>query len=188
MMANRHYARVARAVGGVSAGRGGRVDWGAMIDPLCLYRVAHWLWERRIGTIPKALSRLNYFLTGCDIAHQASIGRRVHVQHYGSGVVIHRHVKIGDDVWIMPQVVLGQNLREGNPATPQGMLITVGNGVLLGAGAKVIANGPLEIGDYATVGANAVVTKPVPAGALAIGVPAKILENRSPQLKGSRGG
>ena len=149
-----------------------------MIRPTILHSVARYLWLRRIRFIPGAVTRLNYFITGCDISPKARIGKRVHFQHFGSGVVIHCNVEIGDDVWIMPHVVLGQNVRGGKANAPEGMLIRIGDGVVLGAGAKVIADGRLEIGDHAVVGANAVVLKSIPADRVAVGIPAVIRDNR----------
>ena len=150
-----------------------------MFSPLILHRVAHWLNARGVRMIPGLIYRINYGLTGCDLPPRARVGRNVRFQHFGSGVVIHPEVTIEDDVWIMPQVVLGQNVR-GNGEMPPAMHITIRRGAMLGAGAKVIGYGELEIGAGASVGANAVVLQSVPAGALAVGVPARIIEKPAP--------
>jgi serine O-acetyltransferase len=143
-----------------------------MIDPLRLHRLAHRLHRWRIPRVPGLIARLNYLFTGCDIAPAAKIGRRVVFKHFGSGVVLHHRCEIGDDTIIMPQVVVGQLVRGVEPVPLQ--RLAIGRGVLLGAGAKIIAHGDFTIGDGASIGANAVVLAPVPAGATAVGVPARI--------------
>lgn len=152
-----------------------------MISPIYLHRLANWLWRHKVRGIPGILMRLNYFITGCDIAPQVKVGRDVHFQHYGSGVVIHPNVEIGDNVWIMPQVVLGQNIRDGVPLPGSTVFIHIEHGVMLGAGVKVIASGVLRIGEGASVGANAVVLDSIPAGAIAVGVPARLVRTRPPK-------
>lgn len=149
-----------------------------MIDPLILHRVAHFLHTRHIPRLPGLVSRLNYFLTSCDLPPPARIGRRVVFKHYGSGVVVHHRTEIGDDTIIMPHVVIGQLVRGTVPAPLK--RISIGRGVLLGAGAKIIAHGDFTIGDGASLGANAVLLVPLPAGATAVGVPARMLPRRPP--------
>ena len=105
-------------------------------------------------------------LIGAKIPPQVSIGDRTGFVHDAMGVVLNPGVSIGSDCTIYHQVTLGT--RSGNPGAPK-----VGNGVLIGAGAKVL--GPVVIGDYASIGANSVVIHDVPAGATAIGVPARII-------------
>lgn len=148
---------------------------GEVLNPLFLYRLAHWFSQKHIRFLPGLLTRVNYFLTNCDISPGARIGNHVRFQHYGCGVIIHANCEIGNDVWFNPHVVLGQNIDLDNPALGKGVRIKIGNNVMLGAGAKVIANGHLEVGDGAAIGANAVVLQSVPAGYLAIGVPARII-------------
>lgn len=103
-------------------------------------------------------------LTGSDIDVGVRFGRNLRLPH-PTGVVIHRDVVIGDDCMVMQQVTLGQLAKGGLP--------TIGSQVYVGCGAKVL--GPVKIGDGARVGANAVVLHDVPAGATAVGVPAKIV-------------
>jgi serine O-acetyltransferase len=146
-----------------------------MISPLILHRLAHWLHGHGIRLIPGLIYRINYGLTGCDIAPAARVGRNVHIPHFGSGVVVHPMVTIEDEVWILPHVLLGQNVT-GNGGVPESMRITVRRGAMLGAGAKVIGSGIIEIGQGASIGANAVVLHSVPAGATAVGIPARIIE------------
>lgn len=150
-----------------------------MIDPQYLYRLSRWLYLRGVPKLPSIIQRLNYGITGCDLPPTAQVGKRVRFPHHGAGVMIHTLTIIGDDVYIMPQVVLGQNIRDGVAVPMQNIVIR--NGVVLGAGAKVICSGYLEIGEKATVGANAVVLKSVPAGAVVAGVPARIITPRRDQ-------
>ena len=143
-----------------------------MIDPQHIHKYARWFYLRGHTKIPEILRRFNYFLTGCDLPGHVKVGRNVRFQHFGQGVAININTEIGDDVVIMPGVVLGQNVRRGGQVVPLRKII-VGNRVLLGAGAKVIASGSLTIGDDAVVGANAVVLGDVPAGMMALGIPAR---------------
>ena len=151
-----------------------------MIDPLPLHRIAHLLYRWHIPWMPGVVARFTYLLTGCDIAPAARIGRRVVFKHYGSGVVVHHRTQIGDDTIIMPQVIIGQLVRGTVPAPLE--RISIGRGVLLGTGAKIIAHGDFSIGDGASVGANAVLLVSLPAGATAVGVPATVrLHQPSPE-------
>ncbi len=152
-----------------------------MIDPTTLHRLSHWCLNHRLRGMPRLLMRLNYFLTGCDIAPGVVVGKNVHFQHYGAGVMIHNNVEIGDDVWINPQVVIGQNIRVSGPLPGNTIHIRIGNRVVLGAGAKIIASGHLDIGEDSAVGANAVVLKSVPPRSLAVGVPARIIPIDQPK-------
>ena len=111
-------------------------------------------------------------LTQSDIAPEAKLGRGLMLPH-PNGVVIHEDAVIGDDCMIMQQVTIGMI---GEDCVPR-----LGNNVYVGAGAKII--GKVEIGDGARIGANAVVTKDVPANFTAIGIPARLLERE----KGFRG-
>jgi len=106
-------------------------------------------------------------LSGTDIALGATIGERLLLPH-PNGVIFHEKTVIGDDCMIMQQVTLGQLGEESAP--------TIGSNVYIGAGAKVL--GPVTIGDGAAIGANAVVLTDVPAGATAVGVPAKIVKGK----------
>ena len=107
-------------------------------------------------------------LTGIEIHPGAQIGERFFIDH-GEGVVIGETTIIGNDVLIYQQVTLGGTGNEHGKRHP-----TIGNNVIIGAGAKVLGN--ITIGDGAQIGAGAVVLKDVPAGATAVGVPARIIE------------
>lgn len=117
------------------------------------------------------LSNYAKFFSGIEIHPGATIGRRLVIDH-GVGVVIGETAEIGDDVLIYHGVTLG-----GKTLDPVKRHPTVGNRVILGAGAKLIGN--ITIGDDCRVGANAVVTKSMPAGTVAVGVNAKLIRNVS---------
>ena len=128
-------------------------------------------WQRRPGLLAKAarkVIRLRHmwwsWVSGTDIALGARIGERLDLPH-ANGVVIHQDAVVGDDCMIMQQVTLGQLSRRGAPILEEG--------VYVGAGAKVL--GSIRIGARAQIGANAVVLKDVPAGATAVGIPARIV-------------
>lgn len=131
-----------------------------------MHRVAHRLWRTGWGRFPaRVLSQLTRALTGVEIHPAAQIGRRFVIDH-GMGVVIGETAIVGDDVMIYHGVTLGGVSTKRVKRHP-----TIGNRVMIGAGAKLL--GPIEIGDDSRVGANAVVTKSAPAGAVLVGIPAR---------------
>jgi len=132
------------------------------------HRAAHGLWRRGLPLPARMTSHLGRFLTGIEIHPAARIGRRLIIDH-GMGVVIGETAEIGDDVYLYHQVTLGGTSSERGKRHP-----TVGNGVIIGAGAKVLGN--ILIGDNARVGANAVVVQPVPPGVTVVGIPARPVE------------
>ncbi|SRR6266581_415912 len=139
------------------------------VHALFLHRLAHWLWHCRLRWLGRYLSHLSRWLTGIEIHPGATMGRRVFIDH-GMGVVIGETAEVGDDCTIYQGVTLGgTSLYRGTKRHP-----TLGKGVVIGAGAKVL--GGFTVGDGAKVGSNAVVVKPVPAGATAVGNPARIVE------------
>lgn len=139
------------------------------VHALFIHRVANWAWRNRLFWLGRFLSHIGRFLTGIEIHPGASIGRRVFIDH-GMGVVIGETAEVGDDCTIYQGVTLGgTSLYRGAKRHP-----TLGKGVVIGAGAQVL--GGFEVGDGARVGSNAVVVKPVPAGATAVGNPARVLE------------
>jgi serine O-acetyltransferase len=131
------------------------------------HRIDHWLWERGYRLLARLLSQFVRFMTGVEIHPGAEIGRRVTIDH-GMGVVIGETAEIGDDVHMYHGVTLG-----GNDPRPVERHPTIGDDVVIGANATLL--GPIEIGDGARVGAGAVVTDAVPAGATVVGVPAEIV-------------
>jgi serine O-acetyltransferase len=131
------------------------------------YRLAHRLWARpALRGVARVLSQLTRFLTGIEIHPGATIGRRFFIDH-GMGVVIGETTEIGDDVMLYHGVTLGGRSLEHGKRHP-----TLGNRVVVGAGAKIL--GPLTIGDDSAVGANAVVTHDVPTDSIATGIPAVV--------------
>ena len=129
------------------------------------HRVWHALWVRRFRFVARAGSQLTRWLTGIEIHPGAQIGRRFFIDH-GMGVVI------GDDVMLYHGVTLGGRQREGGKRHP-----TLGDGVAVGAGAKVL--GPIVIGAGSVIGANAVVTRDAPPDSVLVGVPAKPRHRRA---------
>ncbi len=137
------------------------------------HRIAHALWTSRLFWLARVASQLGRFCTGIEIHPAVVMGRRVFIDH-GMGVVIGETAEIGDDCTIYQGVTLGgTSLYRGQKRHP-----TLGRGVVVGAGAKVL--GGFTVGDHARIGSNAVVVKPVPAHATATGIPARIIE-ASPQ-------
>jgi len=139
------------------------------IHALILHRVAHWLWRRRLRWLARFTAHISRFLTGIEIHPGASIGRRFFIDH-GMGVVIGETAEIHDDVTLYHGVTLGGTSWNKGKRHP-----TLESGVVIGAGAKVL--GPITISAGAKVGSNAVVTKAIPAGATAVGNPARVLDN-----------
>lgn len=137
------------------------------LHALMLHRVAHRLWNSGLELPARALSNLSRFLTGIEIHPGAVIGRRLFIDH-GSGVVIGETAEIGDDVVLYQGVTLGGVSLSRGKRHP-----TIGGGVVIGAGAKVL--GPLEVGEGAVIGAGSVVVSGVPAGSVAAGVPARVI-------------
>lgn len=132
-----------------------------------MHRLAHRLWSANWRGLARWISTVSRFLTGIEIHPGAKIGRRFFIDH-GMGVVIGETAEIGDDVTLYHGVTLGGTSWNKGKRHP-----TLGNGVVVGAGAKVI--GPILIGEGAKIGSNAVVTKPVAAGATAVGNPARVI-------------
>jgi serine O-acetyltransferase len=132
------------------------------------HRLAHRLWRADFKWPARFLSHIARGLTGIEIHPGASIGRRFFIDH-GMGVVIGETAEIGDDVTLYHGVTLGGTSWQEGKRHP-----TLGNGVVVGAGAKIL--GPITIGDGAKIGSNAVVVKDVPANATAAGIPARILD------------
>ena len=139
------------------------------LHALMFHRWAHACWTHGFKWWGRFLSHIGRWLTGIEIHPGATIGQRVFIDH-GMGVVIGETAEVGDDCTIYHGVTLGgTSLYKGEKRHP-----TLGNGVIVGAGAKVL--GGFTVGDGAKIGSNAVVVKPVPAGATAVGNPARIIE------------
>lgn len=134
---------------------------------LWMHRLNHRLWRANFRLLARILAHFTRMFTGVEIHPAARIGRRVVIDH-GMGIVIGETAEVGDDVLMYHGVTLG-----GTGFTREKRHPTIGNKVLLGANATVL--GPVQVGDSAKVGAGAVVTKPVPPGAIAVGNPAQII-------------
>jgi len=141
-----------------------------------LHRLANTLWYNGFKWLARFLSHIARGLTGIEIHPGATIGRRFFIDH-GMGVVIGETAEIGDDVTLYHGVTLGGTSWKEGKRHP-----TLGNGVVVGAGAKIL--GPITIGDGAKIGSNAVVVKDVPAGATAAGIPARILDEEKKNAGG----
>ena len=134
---------------------------------LLIHRLAHWLWRIKMRWLARFVSHCSRFLTGIEIHPGAKIGRRVFIDH-GMGVVIGETAELGDDCTLYHGVTLGGTTWNKGKRHP-----TLMQGVVIGAGAKVL--GPIVIGEGAKIGSNAVVVKDVPAGATALGIPARVI-------------
>lgn len=140
---------------------------------LQLHRLAHGLWELRLRWLARFASHLARFLTGVEIHPGATIGRRVFIDH-GMGVVIGETAEVGDDCTLYHGVTLGGVSWNKGKRHP-----TLGRGVVVGAGAKIL--GPFTVGEGAKVGSNSVVVKGVPPGATVVGIPARVVEATAAQ-------
>ncbi|MFZ5483826.1 MAG: serine O-acetyltransferase [Pseudomonadota bacterium] len=134
------------------------------------HRVSHALWGWNLKWLARLSSHLARWLTGIEIHPGATLGRRVFIDH-GMGVVIGETAEVGDDCTLYHGVTLGGTSWQKGKRHP-----TLEPGVIIGAGAKVL--GPITLGRGAKVGSNAVVVKDVPAGATAVGIPARILDEK----------
>lgn len=140
------------------------------------HRASHWLWAKGLRTLPRMLSQLTRFFTGIEIHPGATIGRRLFIDH-GMGVVIGETAIVGDDVHLYHGVTLG-----GTSSEPVKRHPTIGNRVILGAGAKLL--GDIEIGDDSAVGANAVVVRSAPEWSTLVGIPATARPRRGAPAPG----
>lgn len=135
------------------------------LHALWFHRAAHWFWQRGFRWLARWLAHISRWLTGIEIHPGARIGRRFFIDH-GFGVVIGETTEIGDDVTLYQGVTLGGTSWNKGKRHP-----TLGNNVVVGAGAKVL--GPFIVGDDARIGSNAVVTKEVPPGTTMVGTLAR---------------
>lgn len=146
------------------------------LHALWLHRIAHFFYKKKLYLLARIISHISRFLTGIEIHPGAKIGRRFFIDH-GMGVVIGETTEIGDDVLIYQGVVLGGVSLHKGKRHP-----TIGNNVIIGAGAILLGN--IKIGDNARIGAGSVVLKDVPQGATVVGVPGRIsLGFTSEQIK-----
>ncbi len=137
------------------------------LHAVMLHRLAHRLWLKEWMWLARSISTFSRWLTGVEIHPGAQIGRRFFIDH-GMGVVIGETAIVGDDVTLYQGVTLGGTSWNKGKRHP-----TLGNNVVVGAGAKVL--GPFDVGDNAKIGSNAVVTKAVPKGATVVGIPGRVI-------------
>jgi serine O-acetyltransferase len=140
------------------------------LHALIWHRLAHALWAQGWRLPGRMVAHFSRWLTGIEIHPAARVGRRVIIDH-GMGVVIGETAEVGDDVYMYHQVTLGGTSSQRGKRHP-----TIGNNVIIGAGAKVL--GAITVGDNARVGSNAVVVQPVPEGTTVVGIPARPIERR----------
>src|SRR5580700_8028086 len=137
------------------------------------HKLSHALWRAHLQLLARFSSHIGRFLTGIEIHPAAKLGRRLVIDH-GMGVVIGETAEIGDDCYLYHQVTLGVARTSSGKRHP-----TIGNNVIIGAGAKVL--GPIHVGDNARIGANSVVVDPVPADTTVVGVPARPVARKLPR-------
>ena len=144
------------------------------LHAVALHRMAHWCWTHNLKWFGRFISQLSRWFTGIEIHPGAVVGDRVFFDH-AMGVVVGETAEIGDGCTIYQGVTLGgTSLYKGAKRHP-----TLGRNVVVSAGAKVL--GGFLVGDGAKIGSNAVVIKPVPAGATAVGIPARIIPSKAGQ-------
>ncbi len=140
------------------------------------YRIAHFLYNLKIPIIPRLISQFSRHFTGIEIHPGAQIGRGLFIDH-GMGVVVGQTVVIGNNVTLFQGVTLGGTGKEKGKRHP-----TIGDNVVIGAGAKVLGN--ITIGDNVQIGANAVVVKEVPPNCTVVGVPGRITKKEGVPVAG----
>lgn len=148
------------------------------LHAIWLHRVSGALWRADWKWLARVVSIFARWLTGIEIHPGAVVGRRFFIDH-GMGIVIGETAEIGDDVTLYQGVTLGGTSSSGGKRHP-----TLGNGVVVGAGAKVL--GPFTVGEGAKVGSNAVVVKAVPPGATVVGIPGRIVVRPDNQRDANR--
>lgn len=144
------------------------------LHALIVYRIAHRLWLWGIPIIPRWFSQLARFFTGVEIHPGATIGKNLFIDH-GMGVVVGETAVIGDNVLLYQGVTLGGTGKETGKRHP-----TIGNHVVVGAGAKVLGN--ITVGDSSYIGANAVVIKDVPPNSTVVGIPGRITKQEGRKI------
>ncbi len=137
------------------------------LQALWFHRLAHWLYDIKVPFIPRFISHISRFMTGVEIHPGARIGGSVFIDH-GMGVVIGETAIVGDYCLIYQGVTLGGTGKESGKRHP-----TLGNNVVVGAGAKVLGN--LEVGSNVRIGAGSVVLRDIPPDSTVVGIPGRII-------------
>ena len=140
-----------------------------------IHRVANWFFRHKMKFIARAVSQYAVKKTNIEIHPGATIGRRFFIDH-GTGVVIGETAEIGDDVTIYQGVTLG-----GTGKDTGKLHTTIGNGVMIGSGAKVL--GPFKVGDYSNIASGAVVLDKIPENSTAVGVPARVVRRNGKRVQ-----
>ena len=148
------------------------------LHAIWIHRLSHWLWVHEFKWLARMSSNLGRWLTGVEIHPGARIGRRFFIDH-GMGIVIGETAEIGDDVTLYHGVTLGGTSWNKGKRHP-----TLEDGVIVGAGAKIL--GPFTVGAGAKIGSNAVVTREVPPGATAVGIPGRVIVKSSDEQEAKR--
>lgn len=144
------------------------------LHAILAYRISHFLYKKEFYTLARIISQSARFFTGIEIHPGAKIGKGLFIDH-GMGVVIGETAEIGDNCILYQGVTLGGTGKEHGKRHP-----TLGNNVMVGAGAKVL--GPFKVGDNAKIASNAVVLDEVPDNATAVGVPARIVKKNGKRI------
>jgi serine O-acetyltransferase len=139
---------------------------------LRIHRLAHWFWCHRVPLVPLLLKLFNRVVFAVSLPPSVKVGRGVVFSYSGLGTVVHKRAVIADGAVIGTGVTIGG--RSGHHAVPH-----IGAGAMIGSGAKIL--GPVHVGAGASIGANAVVISDVPAYAVAVGVPARVIRVMAPQ-------
>ena len=141
------------------------------LHAVLFHRLNHWLWQKGLKWLSRFLANFARWLTAVEIHPGAKVGRRFFIDH-GMGIVIGETTEIGDDVSLYQGVTLGGRVFNAGKRHP-----TLGNNVIVGAGAKIL--GPFRVGDNARIGSNAVILEEVPNDSTVVGIPGKIVACRS---------
>ncbi len=139
-----------------------------------LHRIAHWFYNKNMFFIARLISQVNRFFTGIEIHPGAKIGKGLFIDH-GMGIVIGETAEVGDNCTIYHNVTLGGTGKDKGKRHP-----TIGENVLIGAGAKIL--GPFKVGDNAKIGANAFVSQEVEANTTVVGIPARPVRKGSEKI------
>ncbi|MFW6034831.1 MAG: serine O-acetyltransferase [Halothermotrichaceae bacterium] len=135
-----------------------------------IHRFSHWLYKLGLRTLPRVISQISRFFTGIEIHPGAEIGKGFFIDH-GMGVVIGETTELGENVTLFQGVTLGGTGKEKGKRHP-----TIGNDVMIGAGAKVL--GSITIGDDAVIGAGSVVLDNVPPNSTVVGIPGRVVRHK----------
>lgn len=141
---------------------------------IMMHRLAHYLYKKRVPLFPRVISQFSRLITGIEIHPGATIGRRFFIDH-GMGVVIGETTEIGDDVLLYQNATLGGTGKEKGKRHP-----TLGNHVVVGAGAKVL--GAINVGENVKIGAGSVLVRSVPANTTIVGIPGRVVMSHGQRL------